>query len=143
MSSLNEAHIIGNLGRDPEARSTQDGTRVCNLSVATSERWRDKNSGEQKERTEWHRCTLWGNLAEIAEKHLAKGSKVYLRGTIETRKWTDKEGQDRYTTEIVLRGFDAKMVMLGDKQDGGGRQDDGQSAPHAGGGGDLDDEIPF
>lgn len=155
MSSLNKACIIGNLGKDPEVRSTQGGTKVANISVATSERWRDKNSGEQKERTEWHRVTLWDKLAEIAEKYLTKGSKVYLEGKIQTRKWTDQNGQDRYSTEIVLQGFDAKLVMLDGKQDGGGcqessgqgdRDNSGQGDSGGGygvGGGDLDDEIPF
>lgn len=146
MSSLNKACIIGNLGKDPEVRATQGGTKVANISVATSESWTDRNSGERRERTEWHRVTLWDKLAEIAEKYLRKGSKVYLEGKIQTRKWQDQSGQDRYSTEIVLQGFDAKLVMLDGRQEGG-------EAPHGGddpkgggggsGGGDLDDEIPF
>lgn len=150
MSSLNKACILGNLGKDPEVRTTQGGTKVANISVATSERWRDKNSGEQKERTEWHRVTLWDKLAEIAEKYLSKGSKVYLEGKIQTRKWQDQNGQDRYSTEIVLQGFDAKLVMLDGKQDGGGNQgsrDNSNQGDGGGGygagGGDLDDKIPF
>jgi single-strand DNA-binding protein len=149
MSSLNKACIIGNLGKDPEVRTTQGGTKVANISVATSERWRDKNSGEQKERTEWHRVTLWGKLAEIAEKYLHKGSKVYLEGKIQTRKWQDQSGADRYSTEIILQGFDAKLVMLDGKQDGE-RQESRESSQGAGqgdggdySGGDLDDQIPF
>jgi single-strand DNA-binding protein len=152
MSSLNKATIIGNLGRDPELRSTQDSTQVANISVATSEAWTDKQTGERRERTEWHRVTAWGKLAEIVGQYLHKGSKVYLEGKLQTRKWQDQAGQDRYTTEIVLRGYDAKLVMLGGTQDGG------QAAAPAGGaaqgqqGGagqasgpadDLDDEIPF
>jgi single-strand DNA-binding protein len=147
MSSLNKATIIGNLGKDPEVRTTQGGTKVANISVATSERWRDKNSGEQKERTEWHRVTLWDKLAEIAEKYLHKGSKVYLEGKIQTRKWQDQSGADRYSTEIVLQGFDAKLVMLDGKQDGERQEsrDSGQGGAQSDGGGDddLDSEIPF
>lgn len=151
MSSLNRAMIIGNLGKDPEVRTTQNGTKVANISVATSERWRDRNSGEQRERTEWHRVTLWDKLAEIAEKYLHKGSKVYLEGKIQTRKWQDQSGQDRYATEIVLQGFDAKMVMLDGKQEGGSSSSQSRSSDGGGygdsgagySGGDLDDGIPF
>ena len=137
--SVNRVIILGNLGQDPEIRHTQDGTAVANLSVATSQTW--KKDGERRERTEWHRCTLWRKLAEIADKHLQKGSKVYLEGAIETHKWQDQNGQDRYTTEIVLRGYDGKLVMLGD----GKRQEDsntggGSSAPPPP---NLDDDLPF
>jgi single-strand DNA-binding protein len=152
MSSLNKATIIGNLGRDPELRSTQDGTQVANLSVATSEAWTDKQTGERRERTEWHRVTAWGKLAEIVGQYLHKGSKVYLEGKLQTRKWQDQAGQDRYTTEIVLRGYDAKLVMLGGPQDGGQDAAPAGSAAQGQQGGtgqasapvdDLDDEIPF
>lgn len=139
---LNVVELIGNLGRAPDLRHTADGTPVANLSVATSEKWKDKHTGEQKERTEWHRVVLWRNLAEIASKYLDKGSKVYLRGQLQTRKWQDQDGNDRYTTEVVLSGFDAKLVML----DGKGRRDDDERAAEPGDqspGADLDDEIPF
>lgn len=135
---LNEAVILGHLGRDPELRNTQDGTPVANLSVATSETWKDRNTGEKRERTEWHRVTIWGPLAEVADKYLSKGSKAYFRGRIETRKWQDQSGQDRYSTEIVLRGHDTKMVML-DGQGGGASSGDTSPPPP----GELDDEIPF
>lgn len=148
--SINKAIIIGRLGRDPEIRCTNSGDAVANLSVATSEAWKDKNTGEKKEKTEWHRVTVWGKLAEIAERYLKKGSQVYLEGQIETRKWTDQNGQEKYSTEIVLRGFNATLSML----------DAPQTSQSTGGGGyqnmgeregpkedfrrdDLDDEIPF
>ena len=140
MSSVNKAIILGNLGRDPEIRATQDGTLVANLSVATSESWKDRNTGDRKERTEWHRITVWGKLAEICEKYLRKGSKVYLEGKIQTRKWTDQNGQDRYTTEIVLQGYNSTLTML----DGAQRersQDSAERQPEPAA--DLDDEIPF
>ena len=111
--SVNKVILIGNLGRDPELRSTQDGMRIANLAVATSESWRDKVSGERKERTEWHRVVIFNErLAEIAEKYLRKGSKVYLEGALQTRKWTDNAGQERYTTEIVLNRFRGELTML-------------------------------
>ena len=153
MSSVNKVILIGNLGKDPEVRTTQNDTRVANLSVATAERWRDKNSGEKRERTEWHRVVVWGKLAEIAEKYLAKGSKVYLEGKLQTRKWQDQNGSDRYTTEVVLQGYNAQLTMLdsAQKRDTGGNRDDdfdsgsqGSGGPGPGGfGSDLDDEIPF
>lgn len=152
MSSVNKVILVGNLGRDPEIRSFANGGRVANLSLATSESWKDKNSGERRERTEWHRVVVFNEgLVGVCEKYLNKGSKVYLEGQIETRKFTDNSGAERYTTEIVLRPFRSEIVMLGDKQDSGnqgGRRDDdesssyGQSAdPSATG--DLDDEISF
>jgi len=163
--SVNKVILVGNLGRDPEIRSTQDGTKVANLSVATSETWRDRNSGERRERTEWHRVVIFNDrLADVAEKYLRKGSKVYLEGQLQTRKWTDKDGQDRYTTEVVLQRFRGELTMLdtrggGDVQGGGqGGGDDSYdsggfgssgssgSGSQGGGGpssGDLDDEIPF
>ena len=147
MSSVNKAILIGNLGRDPEVRTTQGGSKVASLSVATSERWKDRNTGEQKEQTEWHRVVMWEKLAEVAEQYLKKGSKVYLEGRLATRKWTDNSGTERYTTEIVLSGFNSKMVMLDGK---GERSSDpppaeantysGQSSAAAA---DFDDEIPF
>ena len=157
---LNRVQLIGNLGRDPEIRSTQDGMRIANLAVATSETWRDKMSGERKERTEWHRVVIFNErLAEIAEKYLKKGSKVYLEGALQTRKWTDQGGQERYTTEIVLNRFRGELTMLdGARGAGGGPPMEG--GYDEGGFGDeprasatparsrtpvndLDDDIPF
>jgi single-strand DNA-binding protein len=166
--SLNKVTLIGNLGRDPEMRSTQDGNRIATFTVATSDTWRDRTSGERKERTEWHRIVIFNErLAEIAEKYLRKGSKVYLEGALQTRKWTDQGGQERYTTEIVLPKFRGELTMLdgaggrgaggastdGDDEGYGGGYAD-ESAPRAtpvmpGRGGarrpvnDLDDDIPF
>ncbi|MEE8506898.1 MAG: single-stranded DNA-binding protein [Kiloniellales bacterium] len=150
--SVNKVILVGNLGRDPEVRSTQDGTRVANLSVATSESWRDKNTGERRERTEWHRVVIFNErLSEVAEKYLRKGSKVYIEGQIQTRKWQDQSGQDKYTTEIVLNRFRGELTMLDSRRDsegageyGGAAASQGSdtSAP-AGAGSDLDDEIPF
>jgi single-strand DNA-binding protein len=156
--SVNKVILIGNLGRDPEIRSTQDGTRVANLSVATSESWRDKNSGERKERTEWHRVVIFNDrLVDIVEKYLKKGSKVYLEGALQTRKWTDNSGQERYSTEVVLQRFRGELTMLDGRAGGGGGY--GEEAPTedyaaAGAGAapraerrapvqELDDEIPF
>jgi single-strand DNA-binding protein len=110
--SVNRAIIVGNLGRDPEIRRTQDGKPIANLRVATSESWRDKATGEKRERTEWHSVVIWGELANVAEKYLRKGSKVYLEGQLQTRKWQDQNGVERYTTEVVLQGFGASLVML-------------------------------
>lgn len=120
MSSVNKAIIIGNLGRDPEVRTLRDGKKVANLNIATSESWKDKSTGERKEKTEWHRCVVFGQLAEIAEKYLKKGSKVYLEGQIQTRKWSDQAGVEKYTTEIVLQGFNSTLTMLDGKSAGGG-----------------------
>ena len=136
--SLNKVTLIGNLGRDPEMRSTQDGTRIANFTVATSDTWRDRNSGERKERTEWHRIVIFNErLAEIAEKYLRKGSKVYLEGALQTRKWTDQGGQERTTTEIVLPKFRGELTML----DGapGSRGGAGSSA----GGPSMDDDDGY
>jgi single-strand DNA-binding protein len=161
--SVNKVILVGNLGRDPEVRRTQDGRPIVNLSVATSDSWRDKNTGERRERTEWHRVVIFSEgLARVAEQYLKKGSRVYLEGSLQTRKWQDQSGQDKYTTEIVLQGFNATLVMLdraGDRAGGGGDlgppdNDFGSSGPAprekqpalagAGGGrGDMDDEIPF
>lgn len=141
MSSVNKVILIGNLGRDPEVRSTQDGAKIVQLSLATSESWKDRATGERRERTEWHRVVIFNErLAEIAEQYLRKGSKIYIEGQLQTRKWQDKEGQDRYTTEIVLNKFRGELTMLD------GRSDEGnKDAPPAGTGinADLDDPIPF
>src|SRR5918912_796120 len=118
--SVNKVIIIGNLGRDPEIRNTQDGTKVANFTVATSERWRDRGSGEMQERTEWHRIVIFNErLVDVAERFLRKGSKVYLEGTLQTRKWTDKDGQEKYTTEVVLSKFRGELTMLDGRREGG------------------------
>jgi single-strand DNA-binding protein len=120
MSSVNKVTLVGNLGRDPEIRTTQDGKKIANLSIATSESWKDKNSGDRKEKTEWHRVVIFNDrLSEVAEKYLKKGSKVYLEGSLQTRKW-EKDGHDQYTTEVVLQQFRGELVMLdgkGEKQE--------------------------
>src|SRR5499425_2082062 len=117
--SVNKVILVGNLGRDPEIRSTQDGNRVANLAVATSESWRDRVSGERKERTEWHRVVIFNErLAEVAEKYLRKGSKVYVEGQLQTRKWTDQQGQEKYTTEVVLGRFRGELTMLDGRGEG-------------------------
>ena len=153
--TVNKVILIGNLGRDPEIRSTQDGTKITHLSIATTDTWRDRNSGERRERTEWHRVVIFNErLGEVAEKYLRKGSKVYLEGSLQTRKWTDQSGQERYTTEVVLQRYRGEMTMLdtraggpgggGDYGGGGGGGGDfGGGPPTSSGGGDLDDEIPF
>ncbi len=161
--SVNKVILIGNLGRDPEIRSTQDGTRIANLSVATSENWRDKATGERKERTEWHRVVVFNDrLVDVIEKYLKKGAKVYLEGALQTRKWTDNSGQERYTTEVVLQRYRGELTMLDGRGGGGGGEGYAEEAPaeeyaaaspRGGGGGgraerrapvqELDDEIPF
>jgi single-strand DNA-binding protein len=159
--SVNKVTLIGNLGRDPEIRSLQDGNKVANLSVATSENWRDKASGERRERTEWHRVVIFNErLIDVVEKYLKKGAKVYLEGALQTRKWTDQSGAEKYTTEVVLQRFRGELVMLdgrgggGGSEGGGGELGDegggysGGSSSRGGGGrapagGDLDDDIPF
>ena len=157
MAGVNKVMLIGNLGRDPEVRYTQDGKPVANFTMATTDRWNDAATGEKKERTEWHRIVVWGNansdgLAGIVEKYVSKGDKIYVRGQLRTRKWEDQAGNDRYMTEVVLSGFDAKLLLLGGSgggqrsDDSGGGSSSGSSsgsAPPAGGGTDLDDEIPF
>ncbi len=151
--SVNKVILIGNLGRDPEVRTMQNGGKVCNLSVATSERWRDRNTGEQQERTEWHRVVIFDDrIVDVAERYLQKGAKVYLEGELQTRKWQDQSGRDVYTTEVVLRRFRGQLTMLDSRggagasggQGGYGEAGDGfgQDAPPAPAG-DLDDEIPF
>lgn len=125
MASLNKVQIIGNLGRDPEVRHTQDGKPIVNLSVATSESWKDRNTGERKERSEWHRVVIFNEgLAKVAEQYLKKGSTVYLEGQLQTRKWTDKDGVEKYSTEVILQNYRGELVMLGGKRDG----DAGESA---------------
>ena len=165
--SVNKVILIGNLGKDPEVRSTQNGGKVANLSIATSESWRDKATGEKKEKTEWHRVVIFGNLAEIAEKYLKKGSKVYVSGSLQTRKWTDQSGTEKYSTEVVLQGYGGELTMLDGKggggggggggmgDEGGGGWDSGgddfapkgaSKARSSGGGGGrdaMDDDIPF
>jgi single-strand DNA-binding protein len=166
--SVNKVILIGNLGRDPEVRTFPSGGKVCNLRIATSETWRDKASGERKERTEWHSVAIYNeNLVRIAEQYLKKGSKVYLEGQLETRKWQDQSGADRYTTEVALRPFRGELTLLdargeggggsfgggggggdygGGGDFGGGRGQGGGGGGYGGGGGgrsDLDDEIPF
>ncbi len=142
--SVNKVILVGNLGRDPEVRYTQGNQKIVHLSVATSERWRDRQSSEMRERTEWHRVVIFNeNLADVAEKYLSKGRTVYLEGSLQTRKWTDNSGQERYTTEIVLTRFKGELVLLGGGRDdaGGGRDmgppldDYGDEAPRASGGG--------
>jgi single-strand DNA-binding protein len=165
--SVNKVIIVGNLGRDPEVRSFQNGGKVVNLRIATSETWRDKQSGERKERTEWHSVAIFNEaLGKIAEQYLKKGSTVYIEGQLETRKWQDQSGADRYTTEIVLRQYRGELTLLGGRDgggasgggyvdrdagydgggaSGGGGYGGGSRAPAGGGGGrsDMDDEIPF
>jgi len=140
--SLNKVQLIGNLGADPEIRHTQQGLPVANLRVATTETWRDKHSGERREKTEWHRVVIFDEkLAEIAEKYLHKGSKVYLEGQIQTRKWQDQEGNDRYSTEVVLPSYGGSLKMLDGKPTTQGSSDPEPDAELSGG--DFDDEVPF
>ena len=163
--SVNKVILIGNLGRDPEVRTFQNGGKVCNLRIATSETWKDRNTGERKERTEWHSVAIFSEpLARVAEQYLRKGSKVYLEGQLETRKWQDQSGQDRYSTEVVLRPYTSTLTMLDGRGEGGGGGNfgggggggqmgyDDRDGGYGGGGSsqpspapsrDLDDEIPF
>ncbi|MBR0721042.1 single-stranded DNA-binding protein [Bradyrhizobium manausense] len=162
--SVNKVILVGNLGKDPEIRRTQDGRPIANLSIATSETWRDKNSGERKEKTEWHRVVIFNEgLCKVAEQYLKKGAKVYIEGALQTRKWTDQSGVEKYSTEVVLQGFNSTLTMLDGRGGGGGggsfgdepggdfgSSGPGSSAPRravaAGGGGrnnDMDDDIPF
>jgi single-strand DNA-binding protein len=161
--SVNKVILVGNLGKDPEIRRTQDGRPIANLSVATSENWRDKATGERKEKTEWHRVVIFNEgLCKIAEQYLKKGAKVYLEGQLQTRKWTDQAGVEKYSTEVVLQGFNSALTMLDGRSGGGGGSFGGDdsggdfgssgtssAAPRrvaaAGGGrnGDMDDDIPF
>ncbi|TYB81812.1 single-stranded DNA-binding protein [Maritimibacter fusiformis] len=160
--SVNKVILIGNLGADPEVRNFPSGGKVCNLRLATSETWKDRNTGERRERTEWHRVSIYSEpLVRVAEQYLRKGSKVYIEGQLETRKWQDQSGQDRYTTEVALRPYRSELTMLdgrsggggGDDFGGGGSGDDyggggyggggGDRGPAPAGGGGFDDEIPF
>ena len=167
--SVNKVILVGNLGRDPEVRSLNDGSSVVNLSLATSENWRDKTTGERKSKTEWHRVVIFNeNLVRVAKDYLKKGSKVYIEGQLQTRKWTDQSGQEKYTTEIVLQRFRGELTMLDSRNEGGGFDGGDQSGGYGGdngpsgggfgggsggssgggsaptsGAGDLDDEIPF
>ena len=143
--SLNQCNIIGNLGRDPEVRTFQNGGKVCNLAVAVSEKWKDKNTGERKEKTEWINVAVFGPLADIAERYLSKGSKVFVSGKFTTRKWQDQSGQDRYSSEIVLQGPQAVLTMLDSKGQGGGYGDQGGGYQHPPEPKSemMDDEIPF
>ncbi len=147
--SVNKVTLVGNLGKDPETRRMTSGDPIVNFSLATSETWRDKSSGERKERTEWHRVVIFNkNLADVAEKYLRKGSKVYVEGSLQTRKWTDKDGAEKYSTEIVLQNFRGELVMLDTKggggEGGGGRERMGAGeAPASFQREEMDDEIPF
>ena len=145
--SVNKVILVGNLGKDPEVRRMTSGDPIVNLSIATSESWRDKSSGERKEKTEWHRVVIFNkNLAEVAEKYLRKGSKVYLEGALQTRKWTDKDGAEKYSTEVVLQNFNGTLVMLDSRggEGGGARVSGGASeAPASFQRDEMDDEIPF
>ncbi len=151
--SVNKVILIGNLGADPEVRSFPSGGKVCNLRIATSETWRDKQTGERRERTEWHRVAIYSEpLVNVAERFLKKGSKIYLEGQLETRKWQDQSGQDRYTTEIALRPYRSELTMLDGRGEGGGGysdqggRDSGYGDRSGGfdrGPADMDDEIPF
>jgi len=140
VKGVNKVLLIGNLGNDPDTRYTANGGAVTNLSLATTESWKDKNTGEKQEKTEWHRVVLFGKLGEIAGEYLGKGSKVYIEGKLQTRKWQGKDGQDRYTTEIVA----SDMQMLGDKPAGQARQATAPApAPAPAAGDDLDSDLPF
>ncbi len=159
--SVNKVSLVGNLGQDPEIRRTQDGRPIANFSVATSESWRDRNTGERREKTEWHRVVCFNEgLVKVIENYVKKGSKVYIEGQLQTRKWQDQQGQDKYTTEVVLQGFNSNLTMLDSRSGGGGGGDYGGggqmgggyggggqvSGPQSGGGfggGDIDDDIPF
>ena len=165
--SVNKVILVGNLGKDPEIRRTQDGRPIANLSIATSETWRDKNSGERKEKTEWHRVVIFNEgLCKVAEQYLKKGAKVYIEGALQTRKWTDQSGVEKYSTEVVLQGFNSTLTMLDGRSGGGGGSfgsEDSGSSDFGGGGqvssaprravaagagagarnSDMDDDIPF
>lgn len=170
--SVNKVILVGNLGRDPEVRTSQDGSKIVNLNIATSEQWKDRSSGERKEKTEWHRVVIFNpNLADVAERYLKKGSSVYVEGALQTRKWTDQQGVEKYSTEIVIGRFKGELTLLGGRGEGGGQgggddfgggsyggggqqRSGGGQRPSGGQGGqgggsgweppaDLDDEIPF
>lgn len=141
MSSVNKVILIGRVGGDPEIRSMQSGDEVANLSLATSEKWHDKKSGERRERTEWHKVTIWGGIVNIVKNYVKKGSQIYIEGQLQTRKWQDQNGSDRYSTEVVLKGFGSSLVLLGggNNQPSSGQRNEYDQSPPAG----LDDEIPF
>lgn len=143
--SVNKVILLGHLGRDPEIRTTQDGRKIANMSLATSESWKDKGTGERKERTEWHRVVIFNEgLAGVAEKYLEKGSKVYLEGQLQTRKWTDQQGVEKYSTEVILQGFGCSLVLLGSPPERDDDEDDPQESRGPSGSSQLlDDEIPF
>ena len=144
--SVNKVILVGNLGKDPEVRRMTSGEPVVNLSVATSDNWRDKATGERKERTEWHRVVIFNeNLAKVAEQYLRKGAKVYLEGSLQTRKWTDKDGAEKYSTEVVLQNFNGTLVMLDSRGGGGegGARGGASEAPASFQRDEMDDEIPF
>ncbi len=158
--SVNKVILVGNLGADPEVRSTQDGREIAHLRIATSESWRDRNTGERRDKTEWHRVTIFSEgLVKVAKNYLRKGSKIYIEGQLQTRKWTDQGGQERYSTEVVLQGFNSALTMLDSKREGEGgghgggyeRSDAAYASEPAMSGGqparapapELDDEIPF
>jgi single-strand DNA-binding protein len=158
--SVNKVILVGNLGADPDIRRTQDGRPIANLSIATSDTWRDKNTGERKEKTEWHRVVIFNEgLCKVAEQYLKKGAKVYIEGALQTRKWQDKDGKDKYSTEVVLQGFNSTLTMLDGRSGGGGggsfASDEGggsfgssgssqrRSVPASGGRDDMNDDIPF
>ena len=157
--SVNKVILLGNLGQDPVIRTSQDGNKIVQLSIATSERWKDRNSGEQREKTEWHRVVIFNeNLSNIAEQYLKKGNTIFVEGQLQTRKWQDQNGMDKYTTEIVLGRFRGELAMIGNRNDNVGITDGQETIsnnnnisepsqkdinPPIGGAGDLDDEIPF
>lgn len=154
--SVNKVILVGNLGRDPEVRLTQDGNKIVHLSLATSERWKDRQSGEQREKTEWHRVVVFNDrIGDVAERYLRKGSKVYLEGALQTRRWTGNDGQERFTTEVVLQRFRGELTILDSRGDGGAGasfgedpsmmpgEPSGSGAGRGGPGADLDDDIPF
>jgi single-strand DNA-binding protein len=151
--SVNKVILVGNLGNDPDVRSMQSGDEVCNLSIATSETWKDKASGEKKERTQWHKVVIFNQpLVTVARNYLKKGAKVYIEGSLETRKWQDKDGKDQYTTEVVLRPYSGNLTMLDGRRDGASSpagNDDYSSAPPSSGGNrsakidEMEDDIPF
>ena len=145
MAGVNKVILVGNLGKDPETRRMPSGDPMVTFSIATSETWRDKASGERKEKTEWHRIVIFNkNLAEVAEKYLRKGSKVYIEGQLQTRKWTDKDGQEKYSTEVVLQNFRGELQMLDSRGEGGGGRSVGaDEPPRSFERAELDDEIPF
>jgi single-strand DNA-binding protein len=138
--SVNKVILVGNLGADPETKHTQDGRKIVNLRIATSETWKDKASGERREKTDWHRVAVFGPLAEVASKYLRKGSKVYLEGSLRTHKWQDQSGQERYSTQVELQGYGASLVLL-DKPNGGDRVTDADAPTPEGR--DIEDAIPF